>query len=59
MVRRTTKRKRMQAKLHQIQQQLRERMHDAVPLNRKVAPIGRPSMETLQESCNHGVGFTR
>jgi group II intron reverse transcriptase/maturase len=31
MVRRTTIRKRMRAKLRQIQQQLRERMHDPVP----------------------------
>ena len=31
MVRRTTIRKRMRAKLRQIKQQLRERMHDPVP----------------------------
>ena len=31
MVRRTTIRKRMRAKLRQVKQQLRERMHDPVP----------------------------
>ena len=42
MVRRTTIRKRMRTKLRQIQQQLRQRMHDPVPQTRKVAPVDRP-----------------
>ena len=47
MVRRKTIRKRMRAKLRQIKQQLRERMHDPVPQTGQMAQVGRARLLQL------------
>jgi hypothetical protein len=47
MVRRTTIRKRMRAKLREIKQQLRERMHDPVPQTGQMAQVDRARLLQL------------